>query len=1119
MNHNKGMTLVELMVAVAISGIIMAGLSFFLFTSLHLYAKNSTTVSIQNEAQVTMSQLSQHIMEATGIVLNYDTTVQNTDCILLGRILMEEVGGTDVCYYSGKAIISDVGTGNTGELYLAAFPNTYSNATSGIDYTTVAKTDADGYQYVQLQAADLQGAIDEIKDYVLVAEGGRFRKEGLMADRLAQFYVTEAEGSFDPATGEFTAPFALNITMTFEQSYNNGDISRTVIDRISVRNKIDEVVVNNTPHQRGLRNQEVVSVDNKRYLSAPEAYAKDNRQIFNILEIVPNEVCSIFPYLVEWGNKEAYDANVPIGYEGVLKAAGSRGSKTDIATAADAASEKSGFYTYIERGIKRETLTDYTGDILGTEDDKSARWYRVLEVNEIRTESGYFEYVGSGKGLYILNRNNNYEKETMAAEIGKGAWGLEGFAFYVLGGEAQGVVGKPIPGNPNTKVKSVTTANYDLSFAYKDKGGYDIKEVTLDPDTKGSYAADDIAFSNTNGNYAITKAQKAESGRFVREETSNPVQNDGFYTQEQIDEGKGKAGYFRRYTEATDSGKSRYNLTFQKLGSGKYNVTKFAYVGKEKGAFSVYFEYMGVNAGTYQANKLAVTDGKGQYAAASTAATADGRPVFSNLSGIDKDYNQIITKVKNCNDNGVDTGEWVWVTVTDPDLMQQTKAETIEGVSKPPIGTRVYVTNQKRQYKYYAKDSFKNNEWLKLLCLMSDPNDKNTQYPYDYNKTALENLQASKSALDDFDANHQIVIRQVQAKDVTIDIVNQADLIYIGLSEAVLSIQNEWEWLTGEKPPAKVITDVSFPVALQIYQSCVLDESKALMLDMNLHNSEAATPNLYKLFYMTNFFDDHKLFGEFLPSSGFFNSNYSTVNETTGAVTVTNSSELNSDVFNPHILFTNRPTSSQTVGQWTANHFRVWKYKLDPQDPEGKKYIVDGENSKYAFEWNLGGNDKNIPKDTHLTFDWYGTGWFRDIKNMKSIHTILHNVIKPTVIEITNAKINQAGEKVIYVDELDSEFKVEYKVITGDGSNANVTIAFADNWGTQGIQTATVSSDAINTVNVRKGFTNPYGSDDPITALDPRYRNRKVLISVPDGKGGTIKAGVTIVVRDLFELN
>ena len=60
------MTLVELLVAFAVSAIILAGLSYIIFSVLQFYGRANANVEIQNESQTSLNLVIDTILSAKG---------------------------------------------------------------------------------------------------------------------------------------------------------------------------------------------------------------------------------------------------------------------------------------------------------------------------------------------------------------------------------------------------------------------------------------------------------------------------------------------------------------------------------------------------------------------------------------------------------------------------------------------------------------------------------------------------------------------------------------------------------------------------------------------------------------------------------------------------------------------------------------------------------------------------------------------------------------------------------------------------------------------------------------------------------------------------------------------
>lgn len=132
---------------------------------------------------------------------------------------------------------------------------------------------------------------------------------------------------------------------------------------------------------------------------APAAAEGDRREVIRIVEVIPHEACSIFPYLIEWGSKEEYDKNTPLGYDGIRYMASSMTGNTQF-------NSYNGIYSYSDGGVTSPTLTDYSVNLTTKNSSNgSDLWWREVEIDSNITASGYFEYVGNNKGLYSINLN------------------------------------------------------------------------------------------------------------------------------------------------------------------------------------------------------------------------------------------------------------------------------------------------------------------------------------------------------------------------------------------------------------------------------------------------------------------------------------------------------------------------------------------------------------------------------------------------------------------------------------------------------------------------------------------------------------------------------------------
>ncbi len=112
LKKKKGLTLIELIVALAISGIVMAMLASIIVSCYKSYTKENTKAEIQNNAQMIMNKLGDAIMEAK--IIEMDGTQLKTSEVKDGAF-MDKVGKLISYEASSK------------KLYMASKPSMGSN--------------------------------------------------------------------------------------------------------------------------------------------------------------------------------------------------------------------------------------------------------------------------------------------------------------------------------------------------------------------------------------------------------------------------------------------------------------------------------------------------------------------------------------------------------------------------------------------------------------------------------------------------------------------------------------------------------------------------------------------------------------------------------------------------------------------------------------------------------------------------------------------------------------------------------------------------------------------------------------------------------------------------------
>lgn len=430
---------------------------------------------------------------------------------------------------------------------------------------------------------------------------------------------------------------------------------------------------------------------------APEAEEGDNREVFRIIEVIPHEVCSIFPYYVDWKTEEGYDANTPLGYDGLLVAAqfantGTSGdaSAVNMFSKQNVLAKDSRPYTYLVNQYVENYFTDYSFyDNLALERDntRGGRWVRKTLSSStdewsqtpylVEAPYGYFEYVGEGKGLYYINVSriagevivyDEWNKTTiengihfeMQAVPRKGTEEPQGYiyvkdpAYYW----SKDSVGSSMPKFDGKDVLGLTKYNYDLSFTksnastatYKvDKyvrslsGGEEYEyELVLEDSAVSTWESG--FYFKKGGKYQVDTYAEAANGKYVRYATS-----DG--TSDKLEEVNValQPGYFLLAEDDEYQGATRYNVTFKKAAEGEegyYMPNSPAAVGA-----NYYFEYKGKNKGTYKLSFLyapetttealyevqiqQVSNNQGRYALATTSTSGSNKePVYDKTENV-----------------------------------------------------------------------------------------------------------------------------------------------------------------------------------------------------------------------------------------------------------------------------------------------------------------------------------------------------------------------------------------------------------------------------------------------------------------------------------------------------
>ncbi|MGN0377926.1 MAG: PilW family protein [Suilimivivens sp.] len=239
--NDKGMTLVELLVAFAVSAIVLTGLSYIIFSVLQFYGRANANVEIQNESQTSLNLVIDSILSAKGVCFieqdasSIDPTSDTITCALFGKLELDE-SGMNTMTFTGDAVLWQP---KYQEMYLMS--GTY-------DLETFSDEANAPLEAISKMISKLPPPGDERLPY-------------LMAENVTAFELKASENCFvepiskpeDEMTEEekkkagknyFENPLTININMEFEYEYQNGKvITRQMDDNVSVRNRLDCVYI------------------------------------------------------------------------------------------------------------------------------------------------------------------------------------------------------------------------------------------------------------------------------------------------------------------------------------------------------------------------------------------------------------------------------------------------------------------------------------------------------------------------------------------------------------------------------------------------------------------------------------------------------------------------------------------------------------------------------------------------------------------------------------------------------------------------------------------------------------------------------------------------------------
>lgn len=257
LKNQRGITLIELLIAFAIAAIVMMGVAAMIFSGLSLYGRNNANVEVQNEAQTSMNLILDTIMEAGGLCMKGTDALTENTCMILGKTFCKKQPGGYTMYASGSAIVYDAAA---EEIYLISLPGaSFSTAVITGEAPGEAPEDISEYPYTELgsgatRAEAAARSLQRVQDVVAGTD---------VSDRLVWLLAREVTGcSIRPAAynealsaGQdeagaelyyFAEPYSLTVELHFERDYRQGAATRDLRDDAAIRNRMKSIYVTDT---------------------------------------------------------------------------------------------------------------------------------------------------------------------------------------------------------------------------------------------------------------------------------------------------------------------------------------------------------------------------------------------------------------------------------------------------------------------------------------------------------------------------------------------------------------------------------------------------------------------------------------------------------------------------------------------------------------------------------------------------------------------------------------------------------------------------------------------------------------------------------------------------------
>lgn len=389
MRNNKGFSLVELLVAIAVAAIVTAGIASLMMQSLSIYSKETVNAKLQTDLQTASNYLFDSIMESKGFIVVNDS--KSSPSVTRYALLGDFTGENGVYSISNGYLYiadSDLVAGNGGCIYLTEYSYPHGGS-SGATLDVIAKDIKDHY------AKEYDGS-----------EGILNKEENVLVNNVNKFLLKPADGVLQidntttPAKQFFTNPISLDVQITFSKKTSLGkSVTKNVEETIDMRNTIktgvyyadlncssDDVFTLYTTAKLNKVttdvNKEVMLAKNPGEISIQSGGGAKSGTI-NILEILPDESYDYLQFIIGGKNGECL----------------AEGGTIDPGEFEAYICQTNGYTSLNDKLYNNSAIIDTNKNSIYVNNDPNVPAIAFAD----KYLDGYYEYVGPNQGNYAIN--------------------------------------------------------------------------------------------------------------------------------------------------------------------------------------------------------------------------------------------------------------------------------------------------------------------------------------------------------------------------------------------------------------------------------------------------------------------------------------------------------------------------------------------------------------------------------------------------------------------------------------------------------------------------------------------------------------------------------------------